>query len=106
VRRQGPRPITAALDELTRRIEPLTLIARVQRVWDDVAGELVAEETRPVSEGGGTVTIACNSSTWAGELQMLSGDYLKRLNEDLGASPEHPFVTHLKFVYESPTRRG
>jgi predicted nucleic acid-binding Zn ribbon protein len=105
MRRSAPRPIGAALEGLVKEIEPLTLIARVQRVWPDVAGEVMAAEARPVSESGGTVRVGCRSAVWAQELELLAPDLQSRLNDALGASENLPFVKALKFAVESPTRR-
>jgi predicted nucleic acid-binding Zn ribbon protein len=105
VRRTAPRPVGFALADVTKQLEPLTLIARVQRVWPDVAGELVAQEARPVAESAGTVRVACRSAVWAQELEMLAPDLQKRLNDALGASAELPFIKALKFSVESPNRR-
>jgi predicted nucleic acid-binding Zn ribbon protein len=105
MRRSAPRPLSEALDRVTRSIEPLTLLARVQRVWPDVAGEAMAAEARPVSEHAGTVKVACRSAVWSQELQMLAPDLEIRLNEALGASENAPFVKALKFATESPGRR-
>jgi hypothetical protein len=46
VRRRAPRPIGGAIEALTRRLAPLTLLADVQRVWEQAAGAVVAQ---PVS---------------------------------------------------------
>ena len=55
-------------------------------MWPDVAGELIAGEAKPVSERGGTVTIACRSAVWAQELTLLGPDLVRRLNEALGTT--------------------
>jgi predicted nucleic acid-binding Zn ribbon protein len=83
---------------LTRRLEPQTPIARVQRAWRETAGATLLEEAQPVSEHDGLVTIACRSAVWAQELSMLAPDLLERLNETLEAPPDAPTVRALKFV--------
>jgi predicted nucleic acid-binding Zn ribbon protein len=105
MRRVAPRQVGLALADVTKALEPLTLIARVQGVWAEVAGELISEEARPVSEAAGTVRVACRSAVWAQELEMLAPDLQKRLNDALGASAELPFIKALKFSVESPGRR-
>jgi predicted nucleic acid-binding Zn ribbon protein len=61
-----------------------------------VAG-LAAKEATPVSERSGTVTFACRSSVWAGELSLMAEDLKGRLNAALGDRS----VTDLRFVTRS-----
>jgi predicted nucleic acid-binding Zn ribbon protein len=68
----------------------------VQEAWTSVAG-LAAQEATPVSERAGTVTFACRSSVWAGELALMAGDLKDRLNTALGDRS----VTDLRFVTRS-----
>jgi predicted nucleic acid-binding Zn ribbon protein len=105
VRRAAPRPVGLALANVTKAIEPMTLLARVQRLWPEVAGDVIAEEARPVGESAGTVRVACRSAVWAQELELLAPDLQTRLNEALGASADRPFIKALKFSIESPKRR-
>ncbi|MDX6699003.1 MAG: hypothetical protein QOE65_2400 [Solirubrobacteraceae bacterium] len=92
MRRSAPRPIGFALESLRERLEPATPLAAVQRVWPQVAGEVVAREAQPVSERAGTVTIACRSAVWAQELDLMSPELVERLNGAL----ERPLVTSLR----------
>ena len=71
MRRRSPRPIDFALQALADTLEPPTLLAAVQRAWPDVAGAF-AHVTEPVSERGGVVTVACDSSVLAAELDLMS----------------------------------
>ena len=98
--RRAPVPVSDAVESLAARLEPQTPLAAVQRVWPEVAGAAVAAEAEPVSERGGTVTIACRSSIWAQELTLLAPDLVRRLNEALGA----PRVTELRCT--AAPRRG
>lgn len=86
MRRRGPRPLSAALEQLGHRSAPPTTLGRVQAVWSDVVGEAIAAEAQPVSERAGTLTVACRSATWASELELLSPDLLAKLNEALGGA--------------------
>jgi len=97
----GLRPLSAALESVTRRTAPATTLARVQERWAEVAGPVVAAESQPVSERAGTVTVACRSAVWAQELELLSPDLLEGLNADLGGPP----VKALRFVAGSGRRR-
>jgi predicted nucleic acid-binding Zn ribbon protein len=82
-RRRAPRPISAAVEEAVRRAEPATLLAAVQSAWPDAVGEAIAREASPVAEREGVVTIACRSATWAQELDLLSGQILSQIRENL-----------------------
>jgi predicted nucleic acid-binding Zn ribbon protein len=84
VRRAGPRPVSAALDHLTSRLAPATLLADVQRAWPEAAGEAFAAQSEPVAERAGVITVACASAVWAQELDLLSERVVERLNERLG----------------------
>jgi len=96
VRRPGPRPIASALEEFTHEAAPATLLGRVQAVWQEVAGEVVAAEAEPVSERAGTVSCSCASGVWANELELLSPELVARLNEALGRADGGP-VKRLRF---------
>ena len=85
MRRTAPRPVSAALDRFTADLAPATLLAEVQRAWPAAAGEAFARASEPVSERDGVVTVACESSVWAQELDLLSERVLERLNGLLGA---------------------
>lgn len=92
MRRPGPRPLGAALGEAVAHASPATLLARVQAQWPEVAGPAVSREAAPVAERGGTLTIECRSSVWAGELELLGPDLLRRLNEALGPTGPPPLT--------------
>jgi predicted nucleic acid-binding Zn ribbon protein len=83
VRRDAPRPISAALEALTDALAPPTLLAAVQRVWPDAAGTF-ATCAEPVSERAGVVVVACDSAVVAQELDLMSELVVERLNEALG----------------------
>ncbi len=83
MRRVGPRPAGFALDALVDTLQPPTLLAAVQRRWPEVAGAF-ATVTEPVGERDGVVTIACDSSVLASELDLMSELVVGRLNDALG----------------------
>lgn len=87
MRRRAPRSLSFALASVTSGLEPATGIARVQGCWADAVGEAVNAEAQPVSERGGVVTVACRSSVWAQELELLAPDLLEKLNAALGDRP-------------------
>ena len=67
-----------------REAAPATLLAAVQTVWAQAAGDAVARQAEPVSERDGEVTVACRSASWAQELDLLQDRLRGRLNERLG----------------------
>jgi predicted nucleic acid-binding Zn ribbon protein len=96
VRRVAPRPAARAFERVLGELAPATTLARVQVCWREVAGETVAEETEPLAERAGVVTVACRSSVWAQELALLAPDLVRRLNEALTGASEGP-VAELRF---------
>ena len=100
MRRRAPRPLSAALAGVLPDVEPATLLARVQGVWAEVAGESVAAAAGPVAEREGVVTVACESSLWAHELELLGPDLVARLTARL-AGPGSASVVRLRFVVGS-----
>lgn len=84
MRRRAPRSLSFALARVTAGLEPATTIARVQGCWADAVGDVVSTEAQPVSERDGVVTVACRSSVWAQELEMLGPDLLEKVNAALG----------------------
>ena len=97
MKRLAPRALSTALEGVVRDVAPQTLLARVQGVWAQVAGERLAVAAAPVSERDGVVTVACESGVWAQELDLLASDLLGRLEGALGGRS----VTKLRFVVRS-----
>ena len=83
MRRRGPRPVAHALETVTSRLAPATLLAEVQRAWPEAAGAF-AQEARPVAERAGVVTVACASAVWAQELDLLAPRVVAALNAEIG----------------------
>ena len=100
MRRAGPRSVGVALHALCDRLAPATLLAEVQRAWEEAAGAAFAAQAEPVAERDGVVTVACGSAVWAQELDLLSERVVGRLNEVLG----RPAVRALR-VQARPPRR-
>jgi predicted nucleic acid-binding Zn ribbon protein len=101
MRRPGLEPMSRAFERVARQAAPLTTLARVQEVWREVAGPVVAEEAEPVSERSGAITVSCRSAVWAQELELLSEDLVGRLNDALGDKS----VKSLKLVATSARDR-
>ena len=98
MRRSAPRPLAAALEGLTARLAPPTLLAEVQRVWPEAVGDALAAAGRPVAERDGTVTVACAQAVWAQELDLMSERVIGALNEALG----RPAVRRLRVQARPP----
>jgi predicted nucleic acid-binding Zn ribbon protein len=83
-RRRAPRPAGEAFRMVRERVAPKTALSGVQTVWPKVAGEHIAAVSTPVSERAGTVTVECTQSVWVEELDLMQGQLLERLREELG----------------------
>jgi predicted nucleic acid-binding Zn ribbon protein len=83
--RRAPRPLGSAVAELADRLAPRTTLADVQRVWPAAVGPVIAREATPTAERDGTLTVACRSSVWAQELDLMGPELVGRLNDALGA---------------------
>jgi predicted nucleic acid-binding Zn ribbon protein len=79
MRRMAPRPLAVAIAELTAQLQPASELARVQRVWEEVAGEAIAAHCSPISVRGGVLRVACDEAVWAAELELLAPDLLPAL---------------------------
>jgi predicted nucleic acid-binding Zn ribbon protein len=93
--RRLPRPLSAALGAAIEPLAPVTTLAAVQRVWERAVGPAIAEEATPVAERDGVITVACRSSTWAEELDLLGERTLEKLRRAL---PEGVEVGALRFT--------
>jgi predicted nucleic acid-binding Zn ribbon protein len=94
-RRRAPRPLATAIGQALERAEPATLLAAVQSAWPGAVGGAVAREATPVSERAGVVTVACRSSTWAHELDLLGEEILEKIRQNL---PRGSTLERLRFT--------
>ena len=95
MRRRAPRPIAAAIGSALERAEPETLLAAVQSAWPAAVGEAIAREATPVTERSGVVTVACSSSSWAQELDLLKGQIVEKISQKL---PSGTPLEGLRFI--------
>ncbi len=102
MRRSAPRPVASAVEALTRRLAPATLLADVQRVWPQAAGEAIAGAAQPVSERAGTVTLLCSSAVWMAEIDLMGPVLVDALNEALAGDR----VKAVRCVATAPRRGG
>ena len=85
--RSAPRRLDTALELLANDLAPASTLARVQSIWDQVAGPQVAHTARPTQEHEGVLTVACCSASWAQEIDLMSAELLNRLNDRLAGRP-------------------
>jgi predicted nucleic acid-binding Zn ribbon protein len=83
-RARAPRPVARAIDGLVAELAPTSLLGRVQTVWASATGASIAASASPVAEREGVLTVLCESSVWAHELEMLSAEVVDALNSALG----------------------
>jgi predicted nucleic acid-binding Zn ribbon protein len=81
--RRGPRPLSSAFEALAQRLAPGTTLAQAQGAWREAVGPSIAERAWPVAERAGVLTISCESSVWAQELDLMGDAIRERLNERL-----------------------
>lgn len=84
-RMRMPRRLAGALDRVLAEEAPATLLAEVQRAWPQACGAAIAARAEPVAERSGTITIACESGTWAQELELMGEQLRSRIDELIGA---------------------
>lgn len=94
MRRRAFRPVSAALESVTARMAPATVLAEIQMVWADAAGPAFAAAAEPTGEREGVLTVACRSSVWAQELDLMSERIVEAVNRHLG----RPAIIRLRVV--------
>jgi predicted nucleic acid-binding Zn ribbon protein len=92
--------VADAVQSAVRQAEPATLLAAVQRAWDGAVGAAIAREATPVAERDGVVTVACRSSAWAQELDLLSDQILTRIRAEV---PAERALERLRFTASGET---
>lgn len=102
MRRNGPRPLAIAVEQLAGELAPATTLARVQRLWAEAVGPALAAEAEPVSEREGLLTVACRSSVWAQELELMATDLVERVNRATGSEAGRGPLRGLRFVVGRP----
>lgn len=92
-RRGGePRRIGDIISPVVRRLAA-SEDARAYALWAKAAGGQVAAATSLRAFSRGVLTVECESSVWANELEYLAGEILGRMSE---MDPGHP-VKRLRF---------
>ena len=54
-------------------------------MWGRATGPTIAQVAAPVAEREGVLTVRCESSVWAHELEMLARELIDSLNSELGS---------------------
>jgi predicted nucleic acid-binding Zn ribbon protein len=81
-----PRPVGASLERLAAKLgaPKVAALGVVFSRWNDVVGESVAAHTRPLSLRDGRLVIGVDEPGWATQLNYLTADLLRRLEELIG----------------------
>jgi len=88
-RSPSPKPIGAALGRALEGVAPKTPLAEIQSVWARTVGPQIDAVTAVVEEREGVVTIECESTVWAQELEMMGPQLLRKLTSELsGPAPD------------------
>ena len=84
----GPRTLQEVAGELwrERKRAPHLTVARLRAHWAAIVGADLARKTSPLRLQGGTLWIAAVDSSWAYQLQFLSGELLQSVRVFLDAS--------------------
>ena len=89
MRREAPRralrPVGGSMRSFVEGLAPQTGLAAIQAVWVQAVGEAVASHATPTAERGGVVTVTCEASVWAQELDLMGPELVARINAALGA---------------------
>jgi predicted nucleic acid-binding Zn ribbon protein len=84
--RLAPRSLSLAMRDFTNGLAPATTLGRVQQIWERTAGSAIALAARPTAERNGVLTVTCEASVWAQELDLIAEQLVDSLNAALGAA--------------------
>ncbi len=84
MRRPAPRPLSSALESLNAKLAPASVLARVQQSWERSVGAAVAGAAVPAAERNGVLTVLCDGSVWAQELELMAPALIASVNDALG----------------------
>ena len=54
------------------------------RVWDEIVGDVIAQNAKPAAFKGRVLLVHVTSSTWIHQLQFLKKEMIAKLNHALG----------------------
>ena len=68
-------------------------LVQVWQIWDDVVGNVIAQNAKPAAIRGRILLVHVNSSSWIHQLQFLKKEMILKLNGAFGKT----LVDDLKF---------
>ncbi|OPL17526.1 MAG: hypothetical protein AVO38_00655 [delta proteobacterium ML8_D] len=90
--------IQSVIDEVVKElnIESKLRISRIFNNWEKIVGSVISKKARPKRLTGDTLYISVESSTWASELSLMSGQLIDKINSFIGED----LVKNLRFRQE------
>ena len=68
-------------------------LMQVWDVWDDIVGDVIAQNARPAAFKGKILIVHVSSSTWVHQLQFLKKEMIAKVNKAFGKA----LIDDLKF---------
>jgi predicted nucleic acid-binding Zn ribbon protein len=68
-------------------------LVQVWQVWDEIVGEVIAQNAKPAAFKGKILIVHVSSSTWVHQLQFLKKEMIAKLNNAFGKA----LIDDLKF---------
>ena len=59
-------------------------LVQVWQIWDDIVGNVIAQNAKPAAFKGRLLLVHVTSSTWIHQLQFLKKEMIAKLNDTLG----------------------
>lgn len=87
-RHEGPRPLGASLDAVTRRlgVDDSKGFGRLFAQWPAIVGEAMAAHVQPVRLDQGSLVVVVDHPAWATQIRRLGDDLLQRVAEETGGA--------------------
>ena len=87
--------ISGIIDDVlkTYRQESDGELIQAWHIWDDIVGDIIAQNAKPVAFKGRVLLVHVSSSTWIHQLQFLKAEMIEKLNNALGKK----LIDDLKF---------
>jgi predicted nucleic acid-binding Zn ribbon protein len=76
-----PRGLGGVIDSLAHELGWSSPLAKSELIaaWGDVVGEETSKHSAPVGIEGGTLTVQCDSTSWATQLRLMRGEMLAHI---------------------------
>jgi predicted nucleic acid-binding Zn ribbon protein len=68
-------------------------LVQIWQVWDEIVGEVIAQNAKPAAFKGKILIVHVSSSTWVHQLQFLKKEMIAKLNNAFGKA----LIDDLKF---------